>query len=63
MKISHRMDLRRLALSVCVTAATAAGWREVRRQLVARFDGQSITQIPLGTWWVIQLEAWAADNA
>lgn len=62
MKISSTMNLRRLARSVCVSASTLAGWREVRRQLVARFDGQDTSRVTLGAWWTIQLAALAADN-
>lgn len=43
-----------------VTASMRAGWREVRRVLVAHFDGSDTRSVTIGQWWAIRQAAWAA---
>ena len=61
MKITSAMKLDRLARQTIVTASTRAGWREVRRLLVAHFNGLDTRSVKIGQWWAIQQAAWAAD--
>lgn len=62
MKITSTMKLDRLACNTCVRAGTNAGWREVRRQLVAKFPGGDTSRVNLGEWFRIQQVVWSLES-